>query len=59
MEATCPDCQNKLRERAPNFAYNVSRRTIENKKDKYVCDTCETTYSSDEIHVEERGNEVI
>lgn len=59
MEADCPVCDSELRVRAPNFRKNLKQRDIDDIKDRFVCESCEQTFSRDEVRVREEGNGVI
>jgi len=45
----CPECGNELGKRAPNTAENVRRRELESIWERYVCRSCEQTFSRREI----------
>jgi uncharacterized protein with PIN domain len=59
MSADCPECGNKLRERGPNFLRNIRRREVEDVHDRFVCPSCETTFSKDAIFDEDEVNIVM
>lgn len=45
----CPECGAQLGERSANLSSNVKRREIESIWDRYVCRSCDTTWSRREI----------
>lgn len=44
-EYECPLCGKTLRKRAMNYSGNLKRRTIEDIRDRFVCSSCEETFS--------------
>lgn len=52
----CPNCEQILRERGLNSLRNIRLRSIGNDYDKYVCENCRDTYSSEDVFDEPRTN---
>lgn len=55
MKYLCPVCTKELRARAMNYPANIKKRSLESVYDRYVCSSCERTFSSEEIIVKREG----
>jgi len=51
----CPSCGNKaVRQRGVNTPGNIKRRDIEDRRHRYICDSCDWTGSHEDIDWTER-----
>ena len=59
MKYLCPLCRGELRKRANNSSGNIKLRSIESKRDRFVCGSCEKTFGyTDVLTVSESESEL-